>query len=237
MPVLLPIHIAGGGLAIVLGAVALLARKGRTLHRRVGLFFVYAMLTMGISGSILALRQSLTNANVIGGITTIYFVITALMTVRPATPWTRRLTIAAAFLGGGLAAYEIALSVKAYGLPRHMINGAPFFMLIFLATVTGLGSIGDVRVLRSGLPRGAKRLSRHLWRMCFALFIATASFFSIRARVARVLPEAFTTPLMRTAPILLVFVAMFYWLWRLRSRRPFTSPRDAVLSAEVSRTV
>jgi hypothetical protein len=58
--------------------------------------------------------------------------------------------------------------------------------------------------------------------MCFALFIAAGSFFSIRARVATILPEPFTTPLMRALPVVLVFVAMFYWLWRVRSRRkPF----------------
>jgi uncharacterized membrane protein len=34
---LLPIHIAAGGLAIVLGAVALLVKKGGTIHRRSGL--------------------------------------------------------------------------------------------------------------------------------------------------------------------------------------------------------
>ena len=34
---LLPIHVAAGGLAIVLGAVALLVKKGGTTHRRGGL--------------------------------------------------------------------------------------------------------------------------------------------------------------------------------------------------------
>src|SRR5262249_39752401 len=37
--VLLSIHIAAGGLAIVLGAVALLVRKGGTIHRLSGLLF------------------------------------------------------------------------------------------------------------------------------------------------------------------------------------------------------
>ena len=36
---LLPIHIAAGGLALVLGAVALLAKKGGSLHRRSGMLF------------------------------------------------------------------------------------------------------------------------------------------------------------------------------------------------------
>jgi hypothetical protein len=55
--------------------------------------------------------------------------------------------------------------------------------------------------------------------MCFALFIAAGSFFSIRDRVAQVLPEPFTTGPMRALPILLLFSVMFYWLWRVRGGR------------------
>jgi len=82
-----------------------------------------------------------------------------------------------------------------------------------------MAAAGDVRILRFGMPRGGPRLARHLWRMCFALFIAAGSFFSIRERVAKVLPEPFTSGQMRALPILLLFGAMFYWLWRVRARR------------------
>ena len=58
-----------------------------------------------------------------------------------------------------------------------------------------------------------------------ALFIAAGSFFSIRERVAKILPEPFTTAPMRLLPILLVFGAMFYWLWKVR--RPRSWPRPA----------
>jgi len=91
-------------------------------------------------------------------------------------------------------------------------------MMFFLAGVTMSAGAGDLRLLRSGALRGAARLRRHLWRMCFALFIAAGSFFSIRARVARILPEPFLSGPMRALPVLLVFVAMFYWLRRLRTR-------------------
>ena len=86
---LLPIHIAAGGLAMVLGAVALLVKKGGTIHRRSGLLFVYAMLVMGTTASILGFRKSPTDGNVFGGLMTVYFVGTALTTVRPVSPWTR----------------------------------------------------------------------------------------------------------------------------------------------------
>ena len=61
---LLPIHIAAGGLALVLGAVALTVKKGGTIHRRSGLLFVCAMLVMGTSASILAFRKSPSDPNV-----------------------------------------------------------------------------------------------------------------------------------------------------------------------------
>ena len=224
--VLLPVHIVAGGLAIALGAVALLAVKGRLTHRRAGLLFVYAMLTMGISGSVLALSKSLTNANVIGGVMSAYFVVTALTTVRPASVWTRRLDSGAFVVGLALALVLFALGVKAFQSPRGMIDGAPFGALLFLGTITTTAVLGDVRVMRSGAPRGGARLARHLWRMCFALFIASASFFSIRARVARVLPQPFTTGPMRALPVVLVFVAMFYWLWRVRDRKPAALAED-----------
>src|SRR5438132_1052663 len=216
---LLSTHIVAGGLAIILGAIALVASKGATVHRRSGLLFVYAMLTMGMSGSVLALRQSLTNANVLGGFMSAYFVLTALTTVRPASAWTRALNAGALLVALALAAVEIGLGFKALASPRGAINGVPFFMLFFLATITAMAAAGDVRVMRSGVLRGSPRLARHLWRMCFALFIAAGSFFSIRKRVARILPEPFTTAPMRALPILLVFGAMFYWLWRVRRRR------------------
>ena len=151
---------------------------------------------------------------------TVYFVVTALTTVRPVSSWTRRIHVAALIVAVGLALVDIAGGVKAFNSPRGSLNGAPFAMLFFLATVMILSAIGDVRIMRFGMPRGRPRLARHLWRMCFALFIAAGSFFSIRERVATILPEPFTTAPMRALPILLLFGAMFYWLWRVRSRRP-----------------
>ena len=213
MHLLLPIHIAAGGLAMVLGAVALIVKKGGTLHRRSGLLFVYAMLVMGFSASILGFLKSPPDGNVFAGFMTAYFVGTALTTVRPVSPSTRRIDVAALGVAVGLALVNIVAGVSGF------FNGVPFLMYFFFATLWIVAARSDLRILRFGAPRGGPRLARHLWRMCFALFIAAGSFFSIRARVAKILPEPFTTGPMRALPILLLFGAMFYWLWRVRSRR------------------
>ena len=221
---LLPIHIAAGGLAIVLGAVALSVRKGGTLHRRSGLLFVGAMFVMGTSASILGLREGgLTDGNVMGGLLTLYFVGTALTTVRPASRWTRRINAVALTFALGLALGAIASGVQAFNGPRLCPGGVTCrtvsVMSFVVATVLILAAVGDVRILRFGAPRGGQRLARHLWRMCFALFIAAGSFLSVRERVAIFLPEPLTTGPMRALPILLLFGAMFYWLWSVRRRR------------------
>src|SRR4051812_48783084 len=113
MQTLLPIHIAAGGIAIVLGAVALSVKKGGTLHRRSGLLFVYAMLVMGATASILEFRRSAAATNVVAALMSVYFVGTALTTVRPASRWTRAINVAALMVALGLAFISIAGGVKA----------------------------------------------------------------------------------------------------------------------------
>jgi hypothetical protein len=215
---LLPIHIAAGALAVVFGYIALIVQKGGTIHRRSGLLFVYAMLVMGFTASTIELLKTPTGPNVRAGFLVAYFVGTALTTVRPESRWTRRINIAALTIAATLALFSIVGAVKIFNLPGHSYNGIPFMAPLIIGTVLILAAAGDVRILRSGMPRGGPRMARHLWRMCFALFIAAGSFFSIRERVAKILPAPFTTGPMRALPILLLFGAMFYWLWRVRTK-------------------
>jgi len=225
---LLPIHIAAGGLAVILGFTALSVKKGGTIHRRSGLLFVYAMIVMGTTASILDFVGKGGAGNVVAAVLSVYFVGTALTTVRAPSRWTHAINVAALVVAVGLALGAILGGIKNIDSSQLSPGGVPFrtigVMSFILATVLLLAAIGDVRVMRSGLPRGAGRLRRHLWRMCFALFIAAGSFFSIRERVAKILPEPFTTGTMRALPILLIFGAMFYWLWKVRGGRALPVP-------------
>jgi uncharacterized membrane protein len=218
MPPLLPVHIAAGGLAIVVGAVALFAAKGANLHRKSGIVFVAAMLTMGLSGSALALRDGW-NANAMGGFISAYMVITAWTTVRRPPAGARQLEIGGLLVAAALGLSNLAMGLVAVNSPRRMLNGVPFLAFFIFATVALLAAAGDFRVLRWGALKGAARLRRHLWRMSFALFIAAGSFFSIRARVARVLPEPFLGGGVRAFLVLFPLLAMLYWLWRIGGRR------------------
>jgi len=214
---LLLVHIVTASLAIVGGYTALFAGKGGTLHRRAGMLFVYTMLVMGISASALELLKTPTGPNVLAAFLTAYFVGTALTTVRPVSPWTRRIDVAALGIVLGLALANAVRGAVVLLVSARGGGSAGFALfLFFLSGCYVAAAAGDLRVMRHGRPRGAARLRRHLWRMCFALFVAAASFFSIRERVARILPEPFTTGPMRALPILVLLGAMLYWLWRVR---------------------
>src|SRR4029077_246733 len=56
-------------------------------------------------------------------------------------------------------------------------DGVPVGMTFFMGSVMLLAVAGDVLMLVRGGVFGAKRIARHLWRMCFGLFIAAGSFF------------------------------------------------------------
>jgi hypothetical protein len=59
------------------------------------------------------------------------------------------------------------------------------------------------------------------------------SFFTVRERVAKILPAPLTAESMRALPILLLFAVMFYWLWRVRRRTlPVPGLRDSVTAHE-----
>jgi hypothetical protein len=55
--------------------------------------------------------------------------------------------------------------------------GVPAGMHLFMGSVCLLAAAGDVRILVRGGVFGVQRIARHLWRMCFGLFIAAGSFF------------------------------------------------------------
>jgi uncharacterized membrane protein len=54
VPMILPFHIVAGVLALAFGYVALFAAKGATLHRKSGMLFVFAMVTLSLTGALVA---------------------------------------------------------------------------------------------------------------------------------------------------------------------------------------
>ena len=212
-------HITAGVLGLLSGAIALYTHKGGRQHRASGTLFVWTMLPMAAAGFVLSTVGGVApEMNVPVAALTTYLVVTAVTTVRPASAARRRLDSAMMGLGLATGLGSLALGVAALARP-----GIPdgFAYPLFMFGVVGLLAVnGDFRVQRSGELRGTRRLARHLWRMCFALFIAALSFFIGQADV---FPEPIRIRPLLALPVLAVLVTMVYWLWRLRGR-----PRPAL---------
>jgi hypothetical protein len=102
-----------------------------------------------------------------------------------------------------------------------MKNGYTPGPFVFLGSVGLIAIIGDIRMLVRGGVSGVPRIARHLWRMCFALFIASASIFLARQRLfPHFMRTSGTLYLLSFLPLVL----MIFWLVRVRGNR--TSSRQ-----------
>lgn len=218
------VHIIAGAVGLVSGAVALSAMKGSRLHRKSGLAFVCSMLVMSGTGAWIAAIHS-RMLSVIAGALTFYLVLSALLTVRhpvKGKAWLDAGTMLAAAIIG---VSGIVLGVDALDGGDGRIDGQPAQVAIVFGSVALLAASLDLRMLLAGGVRGAHRLARHLWRMCFALLLAAASFFLGQAQV---FPEALRHIALLAAPVMLVVVLMLYWLARVLFSQRYRGARQSI---------
>lgn len=214
------VHILAGLIAIVSGFIAMWVVKGARVHRKSGMVFVYAMVAMAVLGAgIAAVRSVAPQSNIPAGVLSAYLTITGFVTVRRPARWSRRLDVALMLVALSVGITDFGFGVQAVLSPNPKLHWLLVPFSIF-GTIGVLAGIGDYRMLRSSALRGARRLVRHLWRMCFALFIATASFFLGQAKV---FPKPIRIPGLLALPVLAVLLTMIYWLWRMRSKRSYRS--------------
>lgn len=209
---LLAFHVATGIVALVAGFLAIGVRKGGKWHRGGGIVFVYAMLATGIT----AMGVALIEGKPAGGVVIVYFVLTAWTAVKTLPGAGRRVDVILMVLAAALGTGEYVRGFTALGRPGNQIEGVPAGMMFFMATILLLAAIGDARMIRAGGWQGTRRIARHLWRMCFALFIASGSFFLGQMQV---IPEP-----VRIVPLLFALgvgplVVLLYWMWRVRIRQ------------------
>ena len=212
--VILFLHIGGGALALASGAVALFARKGGRTHTIAGLTFCVSMAIMASIGAAASPFLPIAEpANVLAGILTLYLVWSGWAAVQSKQLVAGRLEMLGLIVALTSAATGVLWAIQAANSPEGTLDGTPpqaFYVFIIIGI---FASIGDLRLILKGRISGAPRLSRHLWRICLALFIASGSFFLGQQRVMPVW--------MRGSPWLFVptfapLLVMVYWLVRVR---------------------
>ena len=211
LPILV-LHICGGLVGLLSGAAAMTFRKGSRWHGLSGNVFVTSMLTMAAAGITLAVMK-FQPGNIIGGTLTFYLVATAWITAKRRAPETGLLDWGALLVVLTLAVVQVTWGAEAAMSPTGTKYDYPPWPYFFMGSIAVLAMIGDVRMIaRQGIT-GTQRIARHLWRMCFALFIASASLFLARQQLF--------PALMRKTGMLIVLsflpvALMIFWLIRIR---------------------
>jgi hypothetical protein len=218
-------HIIAGTLGLLSGTAAMSFRKGSPRHVLAGKIFVASMLTMAVLAVYLAIVRHQPN-NIGGGILTFYLIGTGWLTAKRRDGVTSRFDWVVLLIPLALGTLTWMNGLKVVRSGASSQDGVPVGMTFFMGSVMLLAGAGDVRMLLRGGVLGAKRITRHLWRMCFGLFIAAGSFFlGPSNRPLRLLstvgigqhlsPALFGTTLYLTLTVL-PLIMLIFWLVRLR---------------------
>ncbi len=205
------IHVVAGLVALLAGALALIATKGSPLHRRGGRVFALAMLVMTASAVVMAAYLRPNIGNVLAGSLTFYLVVTGVLAVARPVQDVRAMLAGLMLVALVVGASGLLLGMRALAMPNGAIDEIPAFAYFMFGTVGSVAGLLDARLLLVGRLQGKHRLARHLWRMGYAMWIATMSFFLGQADE---LPAAVRASGVLTLPVLLVTLTLLYWVVR-----------------------
>lgn len=243
------LHICGGTVGLLSGAAAMISRKGSRPHILAGQVFVAAMLVMAAGAIYLSIVKHQPN-NLAGGILTFYLIGTAWLTARRRDGETSRLDWIAFLIPLVLGVLNWMNGIQVVRRGASSLDGVPVGMIFFMGSVMFLAAAGDVRMLLRGGVFGTQRLSRHLWRMCFGLFIASGSFFlgpsnrPLRLlssiKIGQHLPSALFSMTLYLVLTVLPLILLVFWLIRVRftnmsKRGSKDSGRRSLLDGELTR--
>lgn len=205
------LHILTGTVALVTGALSFTVMKGGNLHRKFGLTFVLSMIVMATSGALLAFIAKET-LNMVAGLVTFYLVTTAFLTVHPPKQHARIVHSVLMIVGFVIGIYAIYTGLTSLQDGKASIDGQPVQVIIVFGSIALLAATLDIRLITKARLSRKSQLIRHVWRIGFTLFIATASFFLGQSQV---IPEVIRHGVTLIAPVLLVLCLTTYWLIRV----------------------
>lgn len=221
--VILFLHIAGGTVGIISGAVALLSRKGGRLHRGAGTVFVASMLIMtAIAAGTSPFLPVPSMTNVAAGTLTFYLVATGWMAIKRDDGRVGRLEKAGLGAALGIVAASTSFILIAMNGPSGRIDNMPPEGFFMFALVGAIAAAGDLKMILRGGLSGSARIARHLWRMCVALTIASGSFFLGQQKV---MPASMRGSPWLFVPVIAPLLLMVFWLIRVRLTPWSKSPR------------
>jgi uncharacterized membrane protein len=196
------VHVTAGTLSLVSGGIAMLARKGETIHRLAGNAFFVAMLAMTTSAFVVAVVRD-QPYNISASTLTFYLILTSWVAATRKDGEIGRFETVA--LIGGVAVAASAARFALLGgdlVPVHYLFGA----------FAAIGALLDLSVVLRGGISGRQRVARHLWRMSLALLIATLAYFIGQPKFV---PAILRETQLNLVPVIAVLVLLLFWLVRV----------------------
>jgi len=210
-----------GTVALFAGIVAMSSRKGARPHRVAGTVFFVSMLVMASFADYLAVVIPEQIPNLFIATFTIYLVATAWMTVRRkegsagVAEKIALVVILCVCVPFAILSFQLATGARPSFKSAVPLEG-PVRMAIYSFTfLVAMAAIGDLRLVWGGGITGARRIARHLWRMCAGLTFAAGSAFT--NGLPRLLPKTVHVPLILLfVPQLLSLALLIFWMIRVR---------------------
>jgi len=216
------LHIAGGTVGIISGAIALLARKGGRLHRAAGTVFLVSMLTMATIGAATSPFLPVPSMpNVVAGTLTLYLVATGWVAIKRENGRIGRFEKSGLGVALAIVAAGAIFILMAMNSPTGTVVKTPPQAFYVFAIVGAIAAAGDLKMILRGGLSGSARIARHLWRMSAALTIASGSFFLGQQRIMPVFIQG--SPWL-FAPVIAPLLLMLFWLIRVRLMPWFKNP-------------
>lgn len=208
------VHVSAGSIGFLSGAIALSVRKGERLHRASGTVFFVSMLVMSATAAYLSILTQ--PGTFFVSILTLYLAATAWATIRRKEGNVGLYEKIALAVVLGCAAGTAISGFEAANSQTGQFEGYSSEIYYFWTLIAALAAVMDLKMVLRGGISGAQRIARHLWRMCFAYFIAAASS---SAQLQKVLPATVhSVPILHVLLVLafLPLVLMVFWLIRVR---------------------
>ena len=208
---LLLAHVAIGTLALISGLIALGTVKGSRHHKVCGKIFAVSMCIASAAGAYLAVLKPELVTAISGGLT-FYLILTswAALSAKGQGKWIYWIF--------ALMAYALGLSACLGGLEAISVEGGlkdgfppesyfAFGGLSIFACVLDISCIVKAKLTRR------QRLTRHIWRMCTALLIASSA---VLLGQIHIFPAVIQSEALLSIPLIIIAAGMVYYIFRVR---------------------
>lgn len=202
--VLIYIHAAFGGIALLTGLVAVIARKGKTIHKRFGLLFYYVMILAGVSAMLIAVLPNHESPFLFAvGIFSLYFVLTGYRALR----FKRK--VPDLKLDKTISVLMLITGILMISLPLVLTRSINMILVVF-GLLGIVFSIQDLRLFKNPKRLRSIWLRLHLGRMLGGYIAASTAFVVVN--------QFFPSIYGWFIPGIIGGFVIWYWIKKLRRK-------------------